>query len=588
MLKIPRKTEQFILPVDKPGETEGEYNIYPTFKVDDNQIFTGFDSITSAIRQSRTVMIDGYAGVYFDIFTEKLDEILSGAGTRINWIRTTDFLKSEKEILGITAPYSGGDDALFGKRCDLSLEDFFDLSGLRSEQPDPAADISVIIGPGAFLSCRKGLKLYIDLPKNELQYRARAGEANNLGLTGKVDPGVIYKRFYFIDWPVLNRHKGRFLPEVDIFIDGQRPGDPVWMQGSGLRNTLHSMSHNLFRARPWFEPGPWGGTWIKDRIGGLNKDVANYAWSFELITPENGLLIESSGKMLEVSFDSLMYLNGREVLGDCYERFGNEFPIRFDFLDTFDGGNLSLQCHPRPEYARHHFGENFTQEESYYILDTKDDGVVYLGFRDNIDPVKFRSELEASAREKVPFNAADFIQTHTAQKHDLFLIPYGTVHGSGRNNLVLEISSTPYIFTFKMYDWLRPDLSGRQRQLNISRAMDNLYFDRKGSYVREKLISKPVLIQSGKDWQKWHLPTHDTHLYDVHRIHFKTTAAIATEDKCLVMSLVEGSSITVETENGMRQQFNYAETFVIPAAAGSITVTNNSGGNAIMVIAFVK
>jgi mannose-6-phosphate isomerase class I len=283
-----------------------------------------------------------------------------------------------------------------------------------------------------------------------------------------------------------------------------------------------------------------------------------------------------------------MFLNGREVLGDCYDRFGNEFPIRFDFLDTFDGGNLSLQCHPRPDYARQHFGENFTQEESYYILDTQDEGVVYLGFRDDIDPEKFRSDLENSERGKIPFDAAEFIQVHSAKKHDLFLIPYGTVHGSGKNNLVLEISSTPYIFTFKMYDWLRPDLSGRQRQLNIKRAMDNLFFERKGSYVSEKLISKPVLIQSGKEWQKWHLPTHETHLYDVHRIHFKTFAVIPTEDKCLVMSLVEGRSITVETERGIRQKFNYAETFVIPAAAGSITVINNADGYAIIVIAFVK
>ncbi len=238
MSKIRRRTEQFILPADKPEECEGEYNIYPFFEADDNQIFTGFDSIASAIRHSGTVIIDGYIGVSFDFFTEKLVDIFSRTGTRINWIRTTDFLKSEKEVLAMTAPFSGGDDALFGKRCDLGLEDFFGPDGFTAAEPDSGTDITIIIGPGAFLSCREGLKLYIDLPKNELQYRARAGEAKNLGLTGSLDPGAIYKRFYFIDWPVLNRHKEQFLPDIDIFIDGQHPEDPVWMKGAVLRNSL--------------------------------------------------------------------------------------------------------------------------------------------------------------------------------------------------------------------------------------------------------------------------------------------------------------------------------------------------------------
>jgi mannose-6-phosphate isomerase class I len=584
-----RHTSQYLLPAEKASIEAGGYDIYPSFNAGDDKIFRGLSSLASVISEEELVLIDGFSGTFFDQIKEELDLLLiKNHGRRAFWINTGEFLKNEDELNELLAPSLGGDDPLFGKRSDAMLSDYFETDFRVTYSSVSRQSPVIIYGIGAALFSETGLLVYFDLPKNELQFRARAGTVTNIGAASPADPKAMYKRFYFADWVSLNRHKREIINRINIFADGQRADDITWMKGDDLRIALDLMSRSLFRARPWFEPGTWGGSWIRNNIAGLSPDVPNYAWSFELITPENGLILESSGLLLECSFDLLMYHSAENVLGDCFNRFGTEFPIRFDFLDTFDGGNLSVQVHPRPEYMKRNFGEDFTQEETYYILDTKDNGSVYLGFVEGIDRERFSEVLEESYSDGKPVDIEEFVQVHPASKHDLFLIPYGTIHGSGKNNLVLEISSTPYIFTFKLYDWLRPDLDGKPRPLNIQRGMDNLFFERKGATVKDELISKPVMISQGDGWQLYHLPTHETHLYDVHRYHITKSVLINTHFKCHVMSLVEGTSIKVATKNGHQQRFHYAESFVIPAAAESYTLINDSGGEAIVVVAFVK
>jgi len=566
------------------------YDINPVFPLESNLIHSGIDSLIRQLIGNETVIFEGYQGLFFDEFRTLAGACFCQAGLEVSWFDVSGALRPPEEIDRMIEPFLGGNDPLFGRRSTLSLSDFFNPAVLERMTPDRNASISIIYGPGASLAGWEGPVVYFDLPKNELQYRSRAGLVTNLGAVEPDVPKAMYKRFYFIDWIVLNLHKERLLPEISVMADGTSFGKLTWMNGRHFREALSLMSHNQVRVKPWFEPGSWGGDWIRNNIPGLKQDVPNYAWSFEMIVPENGIVFESSGNRLECSFDWLMYQDAEAVLGECHSRFGTEFPIRFDFLDTFGGGNLSIQCHPREEYIRDHFGERFTQQEAYYILDTSHHAQVNLGFREDIDRDKFRQELERSAHEKRLVDIPAYIQQLPAKKHDFFLIPEGTVHGSGINNLVLEISTTPYIFTFKMYDWLRMDLNGKPRDLNISRAFDNLCFDHKGELIHRDFISRPSLLDEDSGWQKYHLPTHPLHHYDVWRFHLQkdATVAIETENRCHVLNLVEGKRINVISDEGRSLFFNYAETFAVAAAARRYTIKNCSDGETKVVVAFIK
>lgn len=582
-----RKSCQPLPPRMRTPSPHGHYDIYPGFPLPTGKLEVGFSALADRLSHHKQVVIDGFGGVFWENLRISLDATFAARGVRIAWIDIAQAFLPPDAIEQRILPFLGGADPLFGTRFTGKLVDFFDPNRLTSLSPDPAADISVLYGCGAALAGWDGLLVYVELPKHEIQYRARAGSICNLGMSQPNDPRHMYKRFYFVDWVALNDHKAGLLPKLDLIIDEQSPLEPIFTTGESLRDGLTAMSQNFVRPRPWFEPGPWGGQWIKAHIPTLPQDEVNYAWSFELIAPENSIAFTQHGLALEVSFDCLMFHAHQAVLGDAAARFGYEFPIRFDLLDTVEGGNLSLQCHPQPDYISTHFGESYTQDETYYILDCTADARVFLGFREGIDPDQLRTALEESFARGTAVDVDRFIHTVPAQKHDLYLIPHGTVHCSGVGNLVLEISATPYIFTFKMYDWLRLDLDGRRRPLNIGRAFENLDFAHQGKNV-QALVAQPTLSKRGPDWQQIHLPTHPDHFYNVQRYEFASSITISTDNICHIMNLVEGQSIRLETANGMVQRFNFAETFVVPAAAGSYRLINEGRKTAKVVQAFVR
>lgn len=584
-----RKTASYLAPIEAPDSAQGVYNIYPAFRID-GEIYSQIETLAGSLAQSPTVVIDGFEGVLWEQFIGTLTAAIEKTGKTVEALPIAAALKSEDQIDTLIAPFMGESDSIFGRMTTLQLIDFFDRSKLQNLKPSSKADVTLLYGCGAALADWNGPLVYVDLPKNELQFRMGAGVSFNLGTTRRTDDRESYKRCYFIDWPILDAYKGSLIPCIDWIVDEQRIDSYTYMSGQALREALAGMCRSSFRVRPWFAPGVWGGTYMRDHFEGLNRDVPNLAWSFELMALENGIMFRHGSTLMEISFSFLMSYGYREILGHCADDFREDFPIRFDFLDTIGGDNLSIQCHPRPEYIRSRFGKTYTQDETYYILRAEPEACVYLGFQPDIEKERFATALEQSQATGEKLNIEQYVKRFDAEKHGLYLIPNGTIHASGSGNLVLEISSAPYIFTFKMYDWVRPDIDGRPRPINIEHGLKNVRFERCGQVVDDTLISKPYVLTQTNEFVQEHLPTHPDHFYDVHRylLHDGCTLEIETADRCHVWMIVEGRNAEVILENGRTENYNYLETFIIPAATGNYAVRNTSGGDLLMVKAFVK
>src|SRR3546814_12565689 len=77
------------------------------------------------------------------------------------------------------------------------------------------------------------------------------------------------------------------------------------------------------------------------------------------------------------------------------------------------------------------------------------------------------------------------------------------------------------------------------------------------------------------------------HFYRIQRLVFGGEMSLDTAGQAHILNLVEGESVLVITES--RQLLvRYAETFVIPANAGSYRVINHGASPARIVRAFVK
>jgi mannose-6-phosphate isomerase class I len=403
-----------------------------------------------------------------------------------------------------------------------------------------------------------------------------AGVVGNFGMNNAEEIFALkYKQGYFLDWRVFDRHKLRFFDKIDFFVDAGVPDEPKMIGAAIYHLGLDKAVNRPFRVVPFFDPGPWGGQWLKE-VADLDRGEVNYAWGFDCVPEENSLLFKFGEHIFELPAINLVLTRPQKLLGEnIYRRFGAEFPIRFDFLDTMDGGNLSLQVHPTRQYIKEHFGMDYTQDESYYFLEAGDDACVYLGTRRNVHGADMIADLEKAQSGLEDFDAEKYVNKLPVRKHDHILIPAGTIHCSGKNAVVLEISATPYIFTFKLWDWGRLGLDGKPRPINIEHGKNVIDWSRDEDWVKAHLFNHVTEISVNGHSREESTGLFNTQFIETRRHWFDRKVTHHTHGNLNVVNLVEGDEAVVESPEGLFEPYvvHYAETFIVPANVPSYTIT---------------
>jgi len=528
-------------------------------------------AIRSCLDKGKCILaVETYPGVD----DKELTEALSALSPSL-FVDMRDGLCSKEEYRKRIYPFMT-DDRVFGYMYNGTLADFQDADRMEAlrQRVAEATGLVIVYGVGAVGLAQPDMIVYADMARWEIQQRFRKGMPNYHTDNENEDNLKKFKQGYFLEWRVADKIKRGLYDSMDYYLDTNRPQDPRMITGAAFRDGLRQAVSGPFRTVPYFDPGVWGGQWMK-QVCGLDPKKKNFAWSFDGVPEENSIYLEVNDILVESPAINVVFYCPQALLGTrVYERFGAEYPIRFDFLDTMEGQNLSLQVHPLTSYIREQFGMQYTQDESYYILDAKEGAHVYLGVKEDVCPEDMLRDLRRAAEGEILFDADKYVNQFPAKKHDHFLIPAGTIHCSGSDCMVLEISATPYIFTMKLWDWGRLGLDGKPRPIHIDHGEKVIQWDRRTNWVRDNLVNQAYTVAEDEHCTEEHTGLHELEFIETRRYTIRTACALDTAGTVNMLNLVEGTVAVIESPTGAFAPYevHYAETFIVPAAVGQYTI----------------
>jgi len=595
-----------------------------------------FASAALAAKNAKTsapvVALDGYPGAEFDDLLAPLLQELARKNIRATVIDAAAAL--HKPAAELDAQFAANLPAdrvkdpvlLFGKLFHGRFEELFATgaaSRLRAriagESAGGGADVVFVTGLGCAVETLRDLYdtiLYFDVTPKRAILRARAGLAANIGDARPRPFKETMRRFYYVDFEVAGklrkellcpepRHGARAAPGLLYIARSGAPdtsGECVLLTRAAFEAVCAALSSQPFRCRPVYIEGVWGGSYIS-RLRKLPASITRLAWVFDLIPLEVSIVAQLRGDaQVELPYFTLVQKEGLPLMGaETLERFGGYFPIRFNYDDTWhSSGNMSIQVHPPRDYNVEHHGELGQQDESYYVVATGHGAKTYLGFREGVTKENFMHEARRSETEKTPLCHDALINAVPSRPGVQIILPAGTIHASGQNQVILEIGSlTIGSYTYKLYDYLRADIDGVPRPIHSWHGGNVLDPARAAPQVNHELAPAPVLLRgdgdplrasqnasggkvAGEGWSEWIVGENEKVYFSLRRLDIAPGKSAPDNtrsdgrERFHVLTLVDGEEAVIESaaDPSRRYHARYLDVVVVPANIGAYTVRN--------------
>ncbi len=540
------------------------------------------------------VALDGYASADFSTLCSAIAQELSQMGLEVCAPSTSDVIKPTKELdekFADCLPLNYEEDPvlLFGKIFHGSFQDFMDKEKQQAlcEQAKGIGkgQVMLLCGHGSSSSCFADVVdicVYLDVTPKIAAIRAREGKLTNIGDKTPRPFKELMRRNYYVDFEIILNNRKELLngDRLDYYICADKPDDFILMDKGTMDAIFDTLVKYPFRTKPVYLEGVWGGEFIR-KARNLPEEFSNVAWIFDMIPMEVSIVVQADKKLVEFPFFTFIQSRATDIMGEkCVKAFKGYFPIRFNYDDTYhSNGNMSVQVHPERSICTEKYGEKGGQDEAYYVIATSHGAKTYVGFSEGADPDEFVKLVKQSEKDGKDVDYEKYIH-HIESKSGLqVMLPGGTIHASGRGQLILELGSlTIGSYTYKMYDYNRLDADGQRRPIHSHMGEMVLHKERDAAWVKENIAIDPIPDGKGDGWEQYTLGKTDLMYYMTKHIYMDKgcKTVCSNNDQFTVLTLVDGENVKIYSKSNPDFYFEqkFLDVVVVPATIKDYVIEN--------------